>query len=233
MTSFKPQPLDPLVLQNRLAVSLSQKRKLVSSWLPPPTADELANQKSVEELAAQENEIWRCRPATLGVGHPIPSSSSTTSNYDRETEALRRRLLGKNALSDARQRHLERTQSQSTPDNGDNDDSSDGEEQMGRGIGSKRSSKRRKLEGDPSTPDETPVDEDGGSGGFVSLTSHKNVSSKKKKKAKTEKTLTEKDEVENSSSETEFTTPVSHKPSVRSSLTPSNNDQEGKRKTDT
>ncbi|KAF3927597.1 hypothetical protein AA313_de0207704 [Arthrobotrys entomopaga] len=229
MTSSKPQALDPLVLQNRLAVSLSQKRKLISSWLPPPTADELANQKSAEDLTAEENEIWRSRPATLGVGHPIPSSSSLANNYDRETEVLRRRLLGKNALSDARQRHLERTQPQNAANNDDSDDSSDGEEQIGRGIGSKKNSKRRKLVEDGSSPAK-PVADDGDSGcGFVSLKLSKKASSKKKKKAKVdaeaEYTLTENEtKVENLSSETELTTSISHKASLQSSPAPLDND---------
>ncbi|EPS42777.1 hypothetical protein H072_3240 [Dactylellina haptotyla CBS 200.50] len=134
---------DPLVLQNQLAVSLSQKRKLISSWLPPPTADELVNQKSAEDIVTDENDIWKSRPATLGVGHPIPSSSSIADAYNHENDLLRRRLLGQSSLKDARQRHLERTKPRKAVDD-DGSSSSDGE-QVDRGGTVKNSVKRRRL----------------------------------------------------------------------------------------
>ncbi|KAF3934388.1 hypothetical protein ABW20_dc0104159 [Dactylellina cionopaga] len=135
-------PFDPLVLRNRLAVSLSQKRKLVSSWLPPPTADELTHPKSTEDSAADEDEIWTSRPTTLGVGHPIPSSHSITGTYNRENDLLRKRLLG-NSMKDARQRHLERTQHRPRSYIEDDASSSDEEEKI---LSlDKKGTKRRKF----------------------------------------------------------------------------------------
>ncbi|KAK6357845.1 hypothetical protein TWF730_007202 [Orbilia blumenaviensis] len=157
MTSSTDE-IDPLVLQNRIAVAAAQRRKLAESLLRPPTAEELKNEKSAEQIAAEEEELWRPRPPTLGAGHPIPTSTSATETYNREDDLLRRRLLGRSIMKDARQRHLERTKHQHQQprqpsarsrevrfsDLSDDDDG-DGEEQTSRGAIGKKSSKKRKF----------------------------------------------------------------------------------------
>ncbi|KAF3901926.1 hypothetical protein ABW21_db0207239 [Orbilia brochopaga] len=194
--------IDPLVLQNRIAVTLARKRKLVASWLPPPTPEELAQAKSAEEIAAREEELWKPRPPTLGVGHPIPSSHTATETYNRENDLLRRRLLGPNAGKDARQRHLERTQLQyRAHDSDDASSDEDEQEQISRVTVSsskkKKKAKRRKIkdeDGDDSggkdggevTFDKATVadEEPGSTGGFVSLPVKQTPSDKKQKKKK-------------------------------------------------
>ncbi|KAF3181897.1 hypothetical protein TWF788_006360 [Orbilia oligospora] len=152
MTSVS-NDIDPLVLQNRIAIVTAQRRKLIESLLRPPTAEELGNAKSAEAIAAEEEELWKPRPATLGAGHPIPASTSATETYNRENDLLRRRLLGQSIMKDARQRHQERTKQQARPrgiaksgsGGDDDDDDDDDEEQMGRGAIANRSSNKRKL----------------------------------------------------------------------------------------
>ncbi|KAF3939691.1 hypothetical protein ABW19_dt0206246 [Dactylella cylindrospora] len=217
-TSNSPlkKSLDPLVLQNKLAVSLAQKRKLISSWLPPSTADELANGKSVEEIAAEDEEIWRSRPATLGVGHPIPSSGSSTDNYNREDDLLRRRLLGQNAIKDARQRHLERTQStQQSRRLADSDSDSElsEDEHLSRGSAVTKASKRRRIssededdtlvvgtgkgEGGSNHEEEGNVEID--SGGFVALQVKSTPKKGKKRKKKSNNVGSEANDVSSAS----------------------------------
>ncbi|RVD85259.1 uncharacterized protein DFL_003585 [Arthrobotrys flagrans] len=138
--------IDPLVLQNRIAVVAAQRRKLIESLLRPPTAEELKNAKSAEEIAAEEEELWKPRPATLGAGHPIPASASATETYNREHDLLRRRLLGQSIMKDARQRHQERTQHQPRFRGvADSDSSDDDGEQTSRGAIGKKSPKKRKF----------------------------------------------------------------------------------------
>ncbi|EWC44218.1 hypothetical protein DRE_06963 [Drechslerella stenobrocha 248] len=198
-------PTDPLVLQNRLAVSLSRKRKLISSWLPPPTPAELAAAKSSEEVAAQEAEIWRARPATLGVGHPIPSSGSSPADaYSRETDLLRRRILGPNATKDARQRQVEKAQLRyptSGENNSDSSSSEDEEEQISRATALKNAAKKRKTKreepaiaehsvaddresGGNSPKADTDGDGSGDNGGFMSLSVNSVPHPRKTKKGK-------------------------------------------------
>ncbi|KAK6532242.1 hypothetical protein TWF281_006434 [Arthrobotrys megalospora] len=182
--------IDPLILQNRIAVVAAQRRKLIESLLTPPTAEELKNAKSTEEIAAEEEELWKPRPATLGAGHPVPMSASATETYNREHDLLRRRLLGQSIMKDARQRHQERTLHQSRSRDVDNSESSDDdEEQTGRGAISKKASKKRKFKTDdePQANDEVTDTHNSGSGsdtgvsgGFVSLTT-KSVTPKGKK----------------------------------------------------
>ncbi|KAK6501106.1 hypothetical protein TWF481_008954 [Arthrobotrys musiformis] len=174
--------IDPLVLQNRIAVVAARRRKLVESLLRPPTAEELKNAKSAEEIAAEEEELWRPRPATLGAGHPIPTSAAATETYNREHDLLRRRLLGQSIMKDARQRHQERTQHQVRPRGAADSSSSDDDEgQTSRGDISKRNSKKRKLKSEDGHHYGTKAREEdlqnsgsdsepSGGGGFVSLT---------------------------------------------------------------
>jgi hypothetical protein len=42
-------PTPSEVLRTQLAVSIAQKRRLVASWLPPPSADEVTKPEEEEE----------------------------------------------------------------------------------------------------------------------------------------------------------------------------------------
>ncbi|CAG8908964.1 unnamed protein product [Penicillium egyptiacum] len=87
------------VILNRANVALSRSQRLVASWLPQQTTEELANPKSDEELQREEDEIFTAVPETLGVGAPLPQKAADGSWNRTELDSndkLRKQLLGKN-----------------------------------------------------------------------------------------------------------------------------------------
>lgn len=46
------------IIFNKANVALAKSRRLIASWLPPRTAEEMANAKSEEELEKEELEIF-------------------------------------------------------------------------------------------------------------------------------------------------------------------------------
>ena len=52
------------IILNRASVALARSQRLVASWLPEKTSDELANAKSEEELQREEDEIFTAVPET-------------------------------------------------------------------------------------------------------------------------------------------------------------------------
>lgn len=52
------------VILNRANVALARSQRLVASWLPAQTDDELAHTKSEEELQREEDEIFTAVPET-------------------------------------------------------------------------------------------------------------------------------------------------------------------------
>lgn len=51
------------VIFNRANIALARSQRLVASWLPPKSEDELAEQtKSEEELQREEDEIFTAVP---------------------------------------------------------------------------------------------------------------------------------------------------------------------------
>lgn len=52
------------VILNRANVALARSQRLVSSWLPKQSDDDLANTKSEEELQREEDEIFTAVPET-------------------------------------------------------------------------------------------------------------------------------------------------------------------------
>ncbi|KAJ5273985.1 hypothetical protein N7478_009110 [Penicillium angulare] len=87
------------VILNRANVALSRSQRLVSSWLPTQTEDELSNLKSEEELQREEDEIFTAVPETLGIGAPLPEKAADGSWNRTElssNDKLRKQLLGKN-----------------------------------------------------------------------------------------------------------------------------------------
>ncbi|KAJ5175462.1 uncharacterized protein N7482_001339 [Penicillium canariense] len=86
-------------LLNRANVALARSQRLVSSWLPEKTTEELANTKSEEELQREEDEIFTAVPETLGVGAPLPEKAADGSWNRTElssNDQLRKQLLGRN-----------------------------------------------------------------------------------------------------------------------------------------
>jgi hypothetical protein len=52
------------VILNRANVALARSQRLVASWLPAQTDEELTNVKSEEELQREEDEIFTAVPET-------------------------------------------------------------------------------------------------------------------------------------------------------------------------
>ena len=52
------QPSEADIIFNRASVALAKSQRLIASWLPPKTPEELANIKSEEELENEEKEIF-------------------------------------------------------------------------------------------------------------------------------------------------------------------------------
>ncbi|KAI2792149.1 hypothetical protein POX_b02186 [Penicillium oxalicum] len=87
------------IILNRANVALARSQRLVASWLPAATTDELANTKSEEELQREEDEIFTAVPETLGVGAPLPEKAADGSWNRTElssNDQLRKQLLGRN-----------------------------------------------------------------------------------------------------------------------------------------
>ncbi|KAJ5309063.1 Protein of unknown function DUF3245 [Penicillium antarcticum] len=82
------------VILNRANVALSRSQRLVASWLPQQSSDELANTKTDEELQREEDEIFTAVPET-----PLPQKAADGSWNRTELDSndkLRKQLLGKN-----------------------------------------------------------------------------------------------------------------------------------------
>ncbi|CAI7643309.1 unnamed protein product [Penicillium viridicatum] len=87
------------VILNRANVALSRSQRLVASWLPQQSPEELSNPKTDEELQQEEDEIFTAVPETLGVGAPLPQKAADGSWNRTELDSndkLRKQLLGKN-----------------------------------------------------------------------------------------------------------------------------------------
>ncbi|OOQ85806.1 hypothetical protein PEBR_23929 [Penicillium brasilianum] len=87
------------VILNRANVALARSQRLVASWLPEKTGDELTSAKSEEELQREEDEIFTAVPETLGVGAPLPEKAADGSWNRTElssNDQLRKQLLGRN-----------------------------------------------------------------------------------------------------------------------------------------
>ncbi|KAK2810400.1 hypothetical protein FQN50_002889 [Emmonsiellopsis sp. PD_5] len=87
------------VIFNRANVALARSQRLIASWLPPKTAEEIANAKTDEELQREEDEIFTAVPEKLGLGAPLPKSQADGSANRTElssNEKLRKQLMGKN-----------------------------------------------------------------------------------------------------------------------------------------
>lgn len=50
------------IVFNRANVALARSQRLIASWLPPKTTDEIANEKTEEELQREEDEIFTAVP---------------------------------------------------------------------------------------------------------------------------------------------------------------------------
>ncbi|KAL8872612.1 MAG: hypothetical protein Q9174_001781 [Haloplaca sp. 1 TL-2023] len=93
-----PEASEADIIFNRANVALAKSQRLVASWLPPPTEEELRNAKTEEEIEKEEQEMFAPVPEVLGLGAAIPDDMDEEhlkrqkmSSHDQ----LRRQLLGK------------------------------------------------------------------------------------------------------------------------------------------
>jgi hypothetical protein len=92
-----PVAVDLDIIQNRVAVALAKRERLIKSWTasssrphPPP--------KSQEELDAEDAELFRIEPPHLGLGAPIPKEFLDGDVKRKEissNEKLKHLILGK------------------------------------------------------------------------------------------------------------------------------------------
>lgn len=55
-------PTDADVIFNRANVALARSQSLIQSWLPPKTSQEVAHQKSEQELLKEDEELFKPVP---------------------------------------------------------------------------------------------------------------------------------------------------------------------------
>ena len=55
-------PTDADVIFNRANVALARSQGLIQSWLPPKTSQEVAHQKSEQELLKEDEELFKPVP---------------------------------------------------------------------------------------------------------------------------------------------------------------------------
>lgn len=53
-----PQPSEADILFNRANVALAKSQRLVASWLPPLTQEEIKNARTEEEIEKEEQELF-------------------------------------------------------------------------------------------------------------------------------------------------------------------------------
>lgn len=56
------EPSEADIIFNRANVALARSQRLIQSWLPPKSAEEIANAKSEEELLKEDEELFKPTP---------------------------------------------------------------------------------------------------------------------------------------------------------------------------
>jgi hypothetical protein len=65
MVAKSKEPSEADIISNRINVRHADKLRLIASWLPAPTAEELSSAKSQEELEQEEKEMFAPVPELL------------------------------------------------------------------------------------------------------------------------------------------------------------------------
>ena len=111
-----PAPSEADIIFNRANVALAKSQRLIASWLPPRTEEELRNVKSEEEIEREEQEmfapvpelsvytthalrviLFSPSPLRLGLGAPLPQEIKNGDERRQElssNDKLRKQLLG-------------------------------------------------------------------------------------------------------------------------------------------
>ncbi|KAL8723773.1 MAG: hypothetical protein Q9225_000068 [Loekoesia sp. 1 TL-2023] len=93
-----PQPSEADIIFNRANVTLARSKRLVASWLPPRTEDEMKNAKTEEEIEKEEQELFTPMPELLGLGAKPPEDIKDGDLKRQKlssNDVLRKQLLGK------------------------------------------------------------------------------------------------------------------------------------------
>ena len=56
----------------RANVALAKSQRLIASWLPPRTEEELENSKTAEEIEKEEEELFKPMPELSALNPPLP-----------------------------------------------------------------------------------------------------------------------------------------------------------------
>ncbi|KAL1999515.1 hypothetical protein VTN02DRAFT_4391 [Thermoascus thermophilus] len=181
------------VIFNRANVALARSQRLVASWLPPKTAEELANAKSEEELQREEDEIFTPVPEKLGLGAPLPQSANDGSWNRTElssNDKLRRQLLGRNYQKATLKSSSNQPTGKTAPPTAasvSKPEDEEEEEEEGRAtlLGKKKNKRKIAATQDDDDDDETPAASEtaNGGGGSSSSSTKTGTGSRSKKKA--------------------------------------------------
>ncbi|KAF2396262.1 hypothetical protein EJ06DRAFT_250665 [Trichodelitschia bisporula] len=96
-------PSEADIVFNRASVALASSQRLIASWLPPAT--DTGPTKTEEELAKEEEEMFKPVPELLGVGAAPPKDpAALLRNKTASLEKLRVQLMGKEAARRVQQR---------------------------------------------------------------------------------------------------------------------------------
>ncbi|KKZ64485.1 hypothetical protein EMCG_09527 [[Emmonsia] crescens] len=190
------------IVFNRANVALARSQRLIASWLPPKTAEEIANTKTEEELQREEDEIFTAVPEKLGLGAPLPKSQADGSFNRTElssNEKLRKQLLGKNykkptssipvtgsrgplAEKKQQQQHHHHHHQQSAKSQPESDDDEDeGRSSLGRNKRKRPKEKTAEVVKDATTTTPTPTTTTNGNGEDTESADERQRSTQRKK----------------------------------------------------
>jgi Protein of unknown function (DUF3245) len=65
MVAKSKEPSEADIISNRINVRHADKLRLIASWLPAPTSEELSSAKTQEELEHEEREMFAPVPELL------------------------------------------------------------------------------------------------------------------------------------------------------------------------
>ncbi|KAI4139536.1 MAG: hypothetical protein L6R39_006242 [Caloplaca ligustica] len=113
-----PQPSEADIIFNRANVALAKSQRLVASWLPPRTEEEMRTAKTDEEIGKEEQELFTPVPELLGLGAKVPDDAKI-GDLSRQKltseDLLRRQLLGKGYAKLRNKGGLEQRDPRGTP----------------------------------------------------------------------------------------------------------------------
>jgi hypothetical protein len=126
---------DIKVIQARIDLAFAKHEALVNSWVTKFDTSKCAPDKTAEEIAEWDAELYNPRPLSLGLGYELPkeAQNSETNRKDlKNNEKLRKIMLGrKGGLNIAKPRDAEeKMQSRKRAQQGDSSEDEEGRSSM-------------------------------------------------------------------------------------------------------